>query len=453
MSPKSTLYTNSISDLHVLKEHPVLLNNYFNNKNNLIKEDYSIIKKILNYLKNLLFGVKNFSLNNFHKNGSEILILSNIINEKHILNKDDFYFGDLEKLLNIRGYKTFTALRNFTGNKYNYIKLKLPRNKILLSETTFLHKEIYFIFKVLYEYLFIKLNFKKPNIQNLNSKFLSFLSFKSLISNLRLSSQIKSLIRIIKPKLIIITFEGHAWERVLIKTIKEINPNIKVGFYQFTSITKYQHSIFRKLKSGYNPDIIFTSGYISKKKFKKKFSSPVEVIGSIKSINVKNRSKRKNLYRFLILPEAFKSETQFLFNFAKNCAKLYPQYEFVFKSHPMMNSVISKEKTYKNFKISKKNLNDEIKNSSYVIFRGSASVYQAVSSGCLPIYLSNKNEMTINPLSEVHPKYLSISNPKDLMKIVKSKKYKKNNEIINYCTNYFVPLDERPIISYLKKMY
>lgn len=45
MSPKSTLYTNSISDLHVLKEHPVLLNNYFNNKNNLLKRITVSLKK------------------------------------------------------------------------------------------------------------------------------------------------------------------------------------------------------------------------------------------------------------------------------------------------------------------------------------------------------------------------------------------------------------------------
>ena len=94
----------------------------------------------------------------------------------------------------------------------------------------------------------------------MSSNFLSLISFKSIISNLRLSYQINLLASITKSKMVLITFEGHAWERVLIKTLKNTNPTIKIGAYQFSSITKYQHSIFRKLKKNYNPDIIFVSG-------------------------------------------------------------------------------------------------------------------------------------------------------------------------------------------------
>ena len=98
---------------------------------------------------------------------------------------------------------------------------------------------------------------------------MSLLSFRTIVSNLRLSYQIKSLVKILKPKLILITFEGHAWERVLIKTIKGMRLNIKLGAYQFTSTTKYQHSIFRKLKKEYNPDLVLTSGEITKKNLSK----------------------------------------------------------------------------------------------------------------------------------------------------------------------------------------
>ena len=86
-----------------------------------------------------------------------------------------------------------------------------------------------------------------------------------MVYNLRLKYQIQELIKIINPKLIIIPFEGHAWERVIIKSIKDINPNIKIAAYQFSITTKFQHSIFRPLKKDYNPDIIFTTGTITKK--------------------------------------------------------------------------------------------------------------------------------------------------------------------------------------------
>ena len=182
-----------------------------------------------------------------------------------------------------------SSLRNFTNHNFKELNKKLSKNKILLFKNTNFVSEVYFILKSIYEYIKIKKNYKKPKIPNLKSNFLSLLSFRGIVSNLILSFQIRSLVKIIKPTLVIITFEGHAWERVLIKTLKKLNPFIKVAAYQFTSTTKYQHSIYRKLKKDYNPDLILTTGKITKDKFSKKFNSEVKIIGSNKSYVIKNK--------------------------------------------------------------------------------------------------------------------------------------------------------------------
>ena len=190
--------------------------------------------------------------------------------------------------------------------------------------------------------------------------------------------------------MVLITFEGHAWERVLIKALKDMNNNLKIGAYQFSSTTKYQHSIFRKLKKNYNPDIIFTSGKITNEKFNKKFNTNIKIIGSNKFFKIRKIRKTKKHKVFLFLPEAFFSETLVLYDYAVKCAKIYPDTKFVFKCHPMMNKFLDNNKELKNLRISKKDIKQELSKSDYTIFRDSASIYQAVLNGSIPIYLKKK---------------------------------------------------------------
>ena len=60
LSKKSSIFTHSVTALHVLKEHPVLMDYYFNFKNNQKKKIKTIKKKNKNDKKKILilyFGV------------------------------------------------------------------------------------------------------------------------------------------------------------------------------------------------------------------------------------------------------------------------------------------------------------------------------------------------------------------------------------------------------------
>lgn len=451
LSKSSSIYTHSISDLHIIKEHPELLKNYFQTKKNYHKKKNVYFKKILKYLLNLFFEKKNYNLSELQKKGCDVLILSNIINEKHLNIKDDFYFGDIENKLNNSGFKTFTILRNFTKLTNSELNLKLKKNKILLFKSTYFLLELILFLKAMREFFLIKKKYTFPNIKNLKNNFLSLLSFRTIITNLRFCHQVRNIVQITKPSLLIITFEGHAWERVLIKMIKMINSKTKIAAYQFTSLTKNQYSVFRKLNEGYNPDLILTTGSIPQKKFTKKYSCKVKIIGSVKYKKTKKKITINKKNTFLILPEAFYSETLLLYNFSIACAKIYPDFNFIFKCHPMLNNIVDKTKL-KNFKISKNSLSEEILKSRFVIYRGTAGVYESVFQGLIPIYLKDKNEMSINPIYDVFPRELEVSKPSQILKIVKKKKKYRNKKLLKYCKNYFYPLNNKPIINYLKNI-
>ena len=164
---------------------------YFNYKNNRKKEGNPIRKKFFFYIVEFFTEKKNFKLNKLQIKGADILILSNLINQSHISNKYDFYFGDLEEYLNKRQIKTFTILRNFTSVSSSKIITKLKKNKILLFKKTFLFREIYIIYKIFTEFLLLKIHFNLPKIPNLKKNILSLFSMRSMVYNLRLQYQIR----------------------------------------------------------------------------------------------------------------------------------------------------------------------------------------------------------------------------------------------------------------------
>ena len=87
--------------------------------------------------------------------------------------------------------------------------------------------------------------------------------------------------------------------------------------------------------------------------------------------------------------------------------------------HPMYSkfSILSKTTLPENLIISKQNLNKDMEESGFLIFRGSAVVFQACMNNILPIYLKSKNELNFNPMLEVFPNILNIKTTTDLTKI------------------------------------
>ena len=114
------------------------------------------------------------------------------------------------------------------------------------------------------------LNFIFSKKYNSISDQIKIFDFFSILKNLRHVSQLMKCIYKLKPKIVIFTFEGHAWERLLNYQIKTLDQNIKTIGYQFSVLKKNQIGILRNLKKKYNPDYIATTGSITKNYLKNK---------------------------------------------------------------------------------------------------------------------------------------------------------------------------------------
>ena len=468
---KDSLVCTSISSLHIIREHPIFLLKYVT----LLKNSFcDRLKRIfvfsIEWAHNFLFSIfsgKNFFLRLATKNDSlDVLFISHLLNNNYGNENRDFYFDSTPYLLQRDGFNSGIALINHTKST----KLATPFgvdkhtvNLFLLARHLSLKLEVLFFLKIVKEVIQL-LKLKENTKNNFCSKVLTAAIFDSFSRNtvhsLRLYEQVKELVKEFKPKVMVITYEGHAWERLVFAAARESNPNIKCIGYQHAVIFPLQHAIRRSLDSSiYDPDLILCSGIIGRNQLEKSMSLneiPKFVLGSNRSINYTNNLDENDFQIMrnmspiscLVLPEGDIDECFILFEFSIKCAIKNPEINFIWRLHPLLTfkHLIKRNSKLRrlpaNINLSSKSLDDDISQSNCALYRGSTAIIQAVGGGLKPIYLSLCDEMSINTLYDVNDYCGPVSNVDDFIKeLNKPYKWEEYTVVKDYCSKVFQPLD------------
>ena len=480
LSPEANEVTVAIPILHVIREHPVFLKQYesiFNTssvKKNKIKLGGSIIISIKLFFS-LFF--KSFSINKYWYSTKKLntnydyIFVSHLLNENQAGESKDFYFGDLPASLIEQGKTVLIVLLNHSPVSNSLLSKKWKQTditRVLLSSKIGLFNEIEGALKILFE--FKRLNKKLKNENSiLKQKILklAITQFTQTLNNYRKSKQFLNLAKIANPKKIITTFEGHAWERIIFSSVRSVIPDIKCVGYQHALIFKEQYAIRRNLQKKYNPDLILTSGQLGKNQLEKSSllsNIDIKILGTnrVPSKNKipDNLTHIDNPHRqtILVIPEAIFSECMLLFEYSISCANLYPNMNFIWRLHPLLNfdQIILENKSLsirpKNITLSKQTLEEDIVISNLVLYRGSTAVINCIMLGLKPIYLKIENEMTIDPLYEIENYKSIVQTPNDLMEHMNQINNSRQNQemnrqhLLNYCYKIMSPFDINTLI-------
>lgn len=431
-----------LSFLHFLRPQKDIIDNFLN---------FNLKYRFLHHIK---FSLHKFLAHFFLSNKnekifkSECVILSHLTNIKNLNINNDFYFGKLEEYLKKNKKKTIKIFRNLTKIPSKQLNIT-KKNICIIDDFDSFANEIKFLILSIKEYLNFKFQINcKQNIPASCKKYFSFFNFLTLISNLRLCRLVLRLVNMCEPRYFFITLEGHAWEKILIYNLRLFFPKIQIIGYQFSILSKYSNSIFLKLGHMYEPDYILTKNIINKKFFiKKKFNvNKVKVVGDLKN-NKKNINK-KNGNAILICPEALNYETEKMYNFAISAAKQIKNRNFIFRPHPSFCSEFNEN--ISNLIISKNTLNEDLKISSILIYRGSSVCFDALHNNILPVYLYEENELNIDPIYKIQFNCFKIKNSKDLYKLICNLKNLSNikNDLLKKGKCYF----SKPNLKLIKKI-
>ena len=396
-----------------------------------------------------------------------MVIVSHLVDVKHLECDNDFYFANIGQHLNNNNINPLFVLINHTNEGSDVLSKqfgKFKSSKIILSNNLGLRGEIQILFGLIKELMKMRVaSFQKQGLLKDVLKFLS--SVKNLggaLSSLRIVKQVESTLQLYNPKAIITTYEGHSWERAVYGVANQYNENLLRIGYQHSVITKNSHSINRPLGKKYDPDLILSSGEITHHVLQTAFKgahSRVSILGSRKSVERLEVSSEKKSKTCLVLPEGLIEECDILFGFSLECAKTLPNIDFIWRLHPVMcfNEVlrymsINKDDLPKNVILSNASLTKDIEKSSYALYRGTTAVIEAIYGNLMPIYLSDNSGMTIDLLHEAGNERKIANNTQDFIKIVNNDTPYSNGKLIDYCKRYFMPLDYSVLIKELKQV-
>ena len=342
------------------------------------------------------FNFKN-NFNSFLNKDYKYIILSHFVSYEHLNYFNDFYFGNLAEKLGKDN--VLLVLIDHTGFDKNKIKKKINGNYIILSKTLGPIVEFKLFLKT-----FVTIFFK--NLFNTNLNIFSVRNVIGSVDNQRISIQLKKIIKKFNINYLIFTLEGNSFEKLVCNETKKIDNNIKRIGYQFTILRKLQHSIYISINENFLPDIVYTVGEYNKKKLESKFKNKLKIfnVGLLKKNNINitkkiTNIKNKKKINILVMPEGITSEIETLLNYCLFNQNKKIIYNFrlhpIFRKNKKINNLINQKKT--NIKISKNKLNIDFKKNDFILYRGTAAVIDAVKHGLTPIYVSLKDEVTVDP--------------------------------------------------------
>ena len=442
---KKFWYVKYYNFFHPIKFHPAHTKYYdvaYGNEK--LRETF--ILKIFNYFKNSLVELISFQNCNLSKTKYETCIISHIISDekKYTIENDLYFKGFYKKLKN-----SFVVYRNLTLHNSSYIKKKIvDKDTIVVNQKSFFLLELYYLIFTLFIFINVKID-SFFEIDKAKKKFLNegskFIYVGNSISNLRIYHQVLKIVKLYKPKNIFITFEGNAWEKILMYKLRKKFKNIKFYGYQFTSLNTNHGILNIKLKKEYYPNQIMTVGKINcdlLKNSKISKNVPIKVVGTAKYLEPKKI--KKFVKTCLILPGENKHEFYKFFELTEKLAEENKDFKFIFRIHPQRDLKYYFKKKYivpKNIRISKEKFDDDVKKSFFAIYGGSSAIINCLSQGLWPLYYSY-SEINVDVIFKLKLNNRIIKNSKDFNKLINRNYFKKNfYKIPLFYKNYYQELN------------
>ena len=438
--------------LHILRAYPDFLKNYNLSKKAKIWQSikfglvslYRVFQSIFNY-EHILLKNNNVKF--------DVLFVSHLTNNNQLYKENDAYFGSLPNELEQNGMSCSIALiKHINANNRQASRTwkdsKVQRFVLNLSLDFLSEIKLYFFqrkTKKQLKFILKDLQINKALAKDILLHHMSSSTFNAL----RIAKQVADIASRTNAKFVVTTYEGYSWERLVYYYTKNNNPNIKCFGYQHAAVFEHQHAIKQSLGKKYDPDFILTSGLLSQAIFKQ--------IQSIKSSIVCLGSPRHNSAGMvlnkaqccLVVPEAMVDECLTLFKFSLTYAKQHQEQRFIWRLHPLLsfeklkkhNSIF--KKLPDNICLSEDNLDEDIKKSDSVLYRGSTAVVNAINAGLKPIYYQQStDELSIDPIYQQQKGKDIVFNQKDLrLAFNKDIDTEVKQSLQNFAQDFYTPLD------------
>lgn len=466
--------------LHVIREHPVFLENYLDvtEPSSGIGAMRGRVALVARYMAGWVWqAIVTLRSNGMAWDGPkeppqvDVLFVSHLLSAAHAGRSEDFYFGRLPEAVACEGKVAAVALVNYSGESGVAMAAawrQSPVARFVLSHSLGLSEEFGLFLRLLRESL--RLTAKAAAQPSGLIKRVTSRSAQEALSGgarrtLRMADQLGRLVAQLKPKAIVVTYEGHAWERIAFAAARRVAPGIQCIGYQHAALFRLQYAIRQRLAPEYNPDAILTAGAVGKAQLESAQSLrgvPVAVVGSNRAFAPGVLSHARGL-GCVVIPEGIASECHLLFEFSLECARACPAMTFIWRLHPLLTFEALVRQNPRlmdrpsNVVLSRGALEDDLKTCRWALYRGTTAVTQAVGAGLRPVYLRVAGEMTIDPLFALDAWRVVVEGAAEFRRVVDDDMRRvaslpsaEEQAAAAYCSAFFVPVNAKVLMDVIR---
>ena len=463
VTPDVTIERMAIAWLHVLNEHPSNLAKYSDLIDGLPMEPGLALKAALIQLRQWVRGRKSAGASTVVASPVDVMFVSHLLNEQHVGATEDFYFGNAPEALAERGASACVVLKNNTKLVASGLAARWPvqmARRIVLADTLCFRRELGLRRKLAAEARRLGAGGGGGQYEmegRVRTEACRQTRAISSLSTLRFYYQILDLVMRLRPKAIVVTFEGHAWERLAFAAARQAMPGIVCAGYHHTIVFRRQHAALRPLGQLLDPDVVLTAGAFSEKRFRAAYASrPVTVA----TMGIHRRQKGAGGrdptagHACLVIPDGIITEIVFLFDFAMEAARQAPEIPFVFRLHPMVSqpALIKRYPRFgglpANVSFSSAGIEQDFTRTRCALYRGSNAAIYAVIAGLRPFYVARENELPIDSLHQMQSWKKTVQTPAEFVAAARAdhaqddrERGREAAEAVAFCQSYFMPVN------------
>lgn len=288
------------------------------------------------------------------------------------------------------------------------------------------------------------------------------LSMWSLL-NLRQVQLVADVLARVRPRMLVTTYEGLPWERMLYARARKLVPGIRCAGYQQAPVFHNQHAISRALGPSYDPDVIFASSALSARQLRAASNyrnTTIDVLGSkrhrVRPVGEERPDERAVRMGILVVPEGILGECVRLFGFALRAAAALPERTFFLRLHPNMSFAQLRRRAPglladvpANVTLSDVDFATDVARSGVALYRASSAIVSCITAGLSPVFVADGDSNDIDPLYEVAGRIPRVEEPADLATLVR-RGVPLDASVRDFAFRYYDPLDSDRLAAYVR---
>ena len=324
---------------------------------------------------------------------------------------------------NLFGFRIDNRLLDHKSEELNHVLL--PKFLRFTEHAKYAFTTGYFALRA--AILSFRYYFEKPDLSRILICSIPWYFSRATYSNYLLLNRVKEVQIKNNLSTIFLTFEGHSFEQIIVDGLNEYGKKTNILFYQHSPIVPSHYGIISFLTQLKFGIIVLTTGVFYKKYFQSLSELPsYEVIGTNKGkLSVSDR-KIEMMNKITYAPEGTNFATKDFVDLIKCIIKDSPEYSHFLRLHPdiklslRLKLELSRLRKYGNFFISSNDLESDLTNTKYLVYRSSAVAIESLKHDLQPIFYAEAKFSGLNVLFSNTAAYCIAQSPSEVLGILNS---------------------------------